>query len=263
MPTYRDIAQVRVESGPRIPARIPIVRSGTNGILFPESISLGIDRVSELWTVWGADIPDLDEGAAVILPIAYQDEGILINASREWESLPKGARDWTIKIDGGRDDDSELVLSLGKFQATQGRWPITTGITRDILSVGAGEGTYADNHGSDMGDRPIIGLRVSELSTGGVNYLPTRPTLKDRPIWVDVTRDTGDFAGLVLDADDDIQAQAQKGLQLETAYDPRLEDLDTLIVYGKDSDNVDIVWNLVTTERDQSTMILNLAARIT
>lgn len=265
MPTYNDIAYIRVETDTTVRSRMPVasVRGGTN-LVFDTTI-LGDPDIGLARHLWGTFQAAVSQGRAVVIfPNVYSDDGVLVNATDEIEKLRdqvSGNANWKLTIGNARDDGSDLVLTLG------GGLRVFDGPEGTDSQTGIAVTSYADNHGSDVGSVALGGLPVDievDVDKDGtfVGFLPFRPVLEPVPIWVRRGELISDFSGLAITGDDAIESIAEKTVALRTAYLPILEDLDTRVVYGADDDGIPIEWRIVSTTRGEREMVLNLAARI-
>ena len=200
----------------------------------------------------------------------YLERGFYIDAENAYKAV-HGAGDsdatieWRWTVEKGWDDTHDLVLEAktdgGYFQdATPALWDVTVQ-----------DGTFTMSPGSvtqqRANARPLNGRATKCEVKDGTNYveiLPTRPRFDPAPIWVRTAVDVaGDFAALTLDAGGAVETVAQKTVSLETRFDSRLEDLDTVIRFGTDDNGVPIRWRILSTSRGAGGIItLNCSTQV-
>lgn len=267
MAAFSDIAYLEVEHGTqtehsRIPwyvEPLPLQANAPGGVSF--------FRLSRFWAVSPSDL--VDGVFDVHLAYHYLDRGFYIDAENAYKAV-HGAGDadasieWRWTVDRGWDDTHDLVLTAttngGRFQdGTPALWDV------DVK-----DGTFTMSPGSTVQQRanarPLNGRAVKCEVKDGADYveiLPTRPAFTPVAIWV---RQAGavasDFAALTLDAGGSIETIATRTVSLETRYDPRLEDLDTIIRFGTDVNDVPIRWRIRSTSRDNDVLALNCETQV-
>ena len=267
MPSYGEIATLRTPTGSAVQSKLTAVAaynssSGGASFVYNESVSgtRGFPVVSmfDFWDHWLAIAKmnagdQVDNGMRALFnaPEIFNDEGVIVDASREWADLPTGQFLGSFVIERGLDDNTDFIVAatFERFRQDNlyGNGFIVSSLT-------------ASNEGSNVGDKLIQGHKVRFL-VGSKEFLPLRTSLEPMPLWVRSDPVLGDFSSLVISGEDVIDRGAQKTVRLETLYNPILEDLDNIVTFGKDINGLPLDWNISGTERDRGSRIyLNLVS---
>ncbi|MDE0489312.1 MAG: hypothetical protein OXI07_08995 [Gammaproteobacteria bacterium] len=258
MAVFNELATVLVQ-GPTEPSLMPLgteIAPGALLFIFGDGPRTNepAETVSDLlaWVHSAEDAASDSSWNFVQFPLTYQRLGTTVDFTEEADNLGKG--DYVIEVAGvyGPDTSLKLALSLENFATDE------SFLYADVAAVTAtGDGEIAQ--------QTLAGYAANvELVTGGTpaTVLPVVATRIRSLIWVRREDITSDFAGLAVTAGGEVEAVAQKTTSLATRYHPMLEDLDTLVEYGRTDAGIPIRWTIETAVRTEDGMSLSLSAAI-
>ena len=263
MPSYSELATLQTPTGGLVQSKYTASSSGGPtfaGFLYnPDTNNQGHIPVISMFDFWREWIPiaklsrtaqiNGNKSAVMVTPYIFNDDGIVVDAEREWNALPATPDKWIVTVEGALDDDSDFqITATGAPASLDNFGPVL--VFSDLT---------ASNEGSNAGRVLIQGHKVDLLYKDAV-FLPRRTSLQSRQIWVRSDPVLGDFSQLVIQGEDVLDRGAEKTVRLEAAYVPLLEDLDNNITFGTDANGVPIRWNIAGTERDRGRIFLNLVA---
>ena len=94
--------------------------------------------------------------------------------------------------------------------------------------------------------RIIIQFRSNDGTLGG-QIAPRLPSVVQTPIWVEAQAEAGDFAGLAVQSGSPLlEAASSRTVTLRANYHPLLDDHDTWITWGVDSQGSGVDWFIET-----------------
>ncbi|MDD9990378.1 MAG: hypothetical protein OXP75_01115 [Rhodospirillales bacterium] len=274
MPDFNDIAQVRVDSGRETVARMPISVAAPASHSFVFSYAeAGITRrqgaqtAADIWEAWAPAAITSKASGDLSLPFLFNDDGAVVDATDEIKAIADGTERRLRLTLPEAVPDQVLVVTVnvegGSGSATDRAFFALEG-----SDATARAGDYSDNHqaawdaGGFLQGQPVQVDVWNATANAFQDFLPKRPVLENRPIWVRRDDVLGDFNTLAITGEDVLESVATKSVTLTAAYDPLLEDLDTQVVYGTDANGEAIIWRIASTARQERFIQLNLATQV-
>lgn len=208
----------------------------------------------------------------LVLAAIYADRGFVLNAEASYRTVPNfGKRKkkirWRLTIERGFSATEDLQFTVG----TNGGVYVDTNVAIDpwpawYLDVEDLQFLSQDFVHVAANPRPLQGRAVRVEYDAGTDawteFLPPRPVFTPVPFWCRIDDQSADFQALTIDASGEAQSVAERLLTLTARYSPALDDLDTIIRFGVDSNGIPIRWLIQSSNRDGDNIVLSLSASV-